>query len=351
MVWRGPAMKEEISREEPGLLREDVDPKAWRDMSREHRYALVEGMVLRHARFAEAMRRISYCAQFCGEIASRNPPCLALLGETGAGKTTVVQTWLAQSGEKEREEGDRLIIPILSVVIPSHARKKGAAAAFLNALHDPNPSRGTEWNMLVRLYRLIQVCQVRLIVVDEFQHIIDRETQRVLHDVADFLKDLINQTHVPMILVGKLGEAEAILHSNPQLDRRVGSPYVLGPFEWDRNRASETIKEFRTVLREIDRSLPLDWSGLQGEEMARRFFYASEGYMGWLMDLIRHSTLAAIDRGEAMLTRAVLAQVYEERLAQTLLGEGKCNPFAREEFPEEVLSQLQGPRRGRKRRG
>ena len=344
-------MSVERSQGEQGSMDDQVDPKAWRDMSREHRYALVEGMVLTHARFAEAMRRMTYCAQFAGGFAPRNPPCLALLGETGAGKTTVVQTWLAQYGEKEREEGDRLIIPVLSVLIPSHARKKGAAAAFLSALHDPNPSRGTEWNMLVRLYRLIQECQVRLIVVDEFQHIIDRETQRVLHDVADFLKDIINQTHVPMILVGKLGEAEAILHSNPQLDRRVGSPYVLGPFEWDRSRASETIKEFRTVLREIDRSLPLDWSGLQGEEMACRLFYACEGYMGWLMDLIRHSTLAAIDRGETMLTRALLAQVYEERLSQTLLGEGKWNPFRREEFPEEALSQLHGPRKGKSRRG
>jgi hypothetical protein len=329
---------------------EPVDAKEWRNMSREHRYALVEGMVLTHARFAEATRRMAYCAQFTEGLASRNPPCLALLGETGAGKTTVVQTWLAQRGEKEREEDDQLIIPVLSVLMPSHARKKGAAAAFLSALHDPNPRRGTEWNMLVRLYRLIHVCQVRLIVVDEFQHIIDRETQRVLHDVADFLKDIINQTRVPMILVGKKGEAEAILHSNPQLDRRVGSPYVLGPFEWDRSRASETIKEFRTVLREIDRSLPLDWSGLQEEEMARRFFYACEGYMGWLMDLIRHSTLAAIDRGEVMLTRTVLAQVYEERLAQTLLGEGKENPFAREGFPEEALSQIHGSRKGGKRR-
>jgi hypothetical protein len=68
------------------------------------------------------------------------------------------------------------------------------------------------------------------------------------------------------------------------------------------------------------------------------------------MDLIRHSTLAAIDRGEAVLTRAMLAQVYEERLAQTLLGEGKENPFAREEFPEEALRQLHGSRKGGKRR-
>jgi hypothetical protein len=46
----------------------------------------------------------------------------------------------------------------------------------------------------------------------------------------------------------------------------------------------------------------------------------------------------------------MLAQVYEERLAQTLLGEGKENPFAREEFPEEALRQLHGSRKGGKRR-
>jgi hypothetical protein len=66
---------------------EQGDPKEWRNMSREQRYALVEGMVLTHARFAEATRRMAYCAQFTEELASRNPPCLALLGETGAGKT------------------------------------------------------------------------------------------------------------------------------------------------------------------------------------------------------------------------------------------------------------------------
>ena len=38
-----------------------------------------------------------------------------------------------------------------------------------------------------------------MIFVDEFQHIADKETQRVLHAVADFLKDLINETHVPMV--------------------------------------------------------------------------------------------------------------------------------------------------------
>jgi hypothetical protein len=67
-------------------MRENVDPKAWRNLSREQRYTLVEGMVLTHARFVEAMRRMAYCAQFAEGLASRNPPCLALLGETGAGK-------------------------------------------------------------------------------------------------------------------------------------------------------------------------------------------------------------------------------------------------------------------------
>lgn len=60
-----------------GTPDEQRDPKGWRNMSREQRYALVEGMVLTHARFAEATRRMAYCAQCTEGLASRHPPCLA----------------------------------------------------------------------------------------------------------------------------------------------------------------------------------------------------------------------------------------------------------------------------------
>jgi hypothetical protein len=195
--------------------------------------------------------------------------------------------------------------------------------------------------MISRVHRLIKRCKVQIIFVDEFQHLRDKDTQKVVHAIADFLKDVINQSHVPMILAGKLGEAESILMANSQLDRRVGTSLVLEPFEWDRSRPEKTIKEFRTLMRDIDRALPLDLSDLQNEEMAFRFFYASDGYLGWIMEIIREAAIRAIDTNSHCLHMPLLAAAYEARIAGTEMGEGKVNPFSSKNFTEATVDRLE----------
>jgi hypothetical protein len=308
-------------------------------MTKAQRIDLVEHILLEHERFNTILARIDYCARFGGEIETKNPPCLAILGETGAGKTTLVDTWLEKAPLRGMETPEGSVIPYLYVLVPSSPKKKGAVAAFLRALHDPNPSRGTEWDMISRVHRLIKRCKVRVIFVDEFQHLLDKDTQKVVQAIADFLKDIINQAHVPLVLTGKLGEAEPILEANAQLDRRVGTPLVLEPFQWDRNRP-ETIKEFRTLMRDIDRALPLDSSHLQDEEMAFRFFYASDGYLGWIMEIIREAAIRAIDTDCHCLNMPLLAAAYEARLAGAEVGDGKVNPFATANFTQATVDQL-----------
>ncbi len=316
------------------------DPNQGRDMTKAQRIDMVEHLLLHHERFNALLARIDYCARFGGEIETKNPPCLAILGNTGAGKTTLIDAWLEKAPLRTMETAEGVIIPYLYVLVPSSPKKKGAVSAFLRALHDPNPSRGTEWDMISRVHRLIKRCKVQVIFVDEFQHLRDKDTQKVVHAIADFLKDIINQAHIPMILTGKLGEAESILVANSQLDRRVGTPLVLEPFEWDRGRPEETIKEFRTLMRDIDRALPLDLSDLQSEEVAFRFFYASNGYLGWIMEIIREAAIRAIDTDCHCLNMPLLAAAYEARLAGTDVGDGKVNPFSTANFTEATVDQL-----------
>lgn len=324
------------------------DPKQWQANTKDQRFDMVEHILLKHERFNTLLERIDYCARFGTEIETKNPPCLAILGNTGAGKTTLIDTWLANAPLHAMETPEGSIIPYLYVLVPSSPKKKGAAAAFLGALHDPNPSRGTEWDMIRRVHNLIKRCKVKMIFVDEFQHLVDKDTQQVVHAIADFLKDIINQAHVPMVLTGKLGEAEPILQANSQLDRRVGTPFVLLPFEWDRNRP-ETVKEFRTLMRDIDRALPLDLSDLQNEEMAFRFYYASDGYLGWIMEIIREAAIRAIDTDCHCLNMPLLAAAYEARLAGAEVGDGKVNPFSTAKFTEATVDQLRFAAKKRRR--
>ncbi len=316
-----------------------LDPKQWRSLTNAQRIDMVEHLLIKHKNFNILFARIDYCARFGSEIKSKNPPCLAILANTGAGKTTLIDTWLANAPLSEMETPEGTIIPYLYVPVLSNPKKKGAVAAFLRALHDPNPSRGTEWDMISRVHRLLKKCRVQVIFVDEFQHMIDKDTQKVVYAVTDFLKDIITQTHCPMILTGILGEAEAILEANEQLDRHIGTPLILPPFEWDRQRP-ETIKEFRTLMRDIDRGLPLDLSDLQDEEMAFRFFYASDGYLGWIMEIIRGAAIQAIDTGCNTLNATLLANAYQTRLAGTEVGYGKVNPFSTPNFTQATADQF-----------
>lgn len=245
---------------------------------------------------------------------------------------TLVQEWLARNGHGRRETPQGCIIPYLYVSVPAKASIKGTAAAFLTTLGDPNPGRGTQWNMVTRLHMLLKRCQVRMIFVDEFQHILDRDTLRVLNAVTDFLKDIINQSNIPMILIGQKGEAEPILQTNPQLSRRVGTPRYMTPFPWDRSQP-KTIAEFRTLLESIDLELPLDPSGLESLDIAYRFHYATNGYLGWIMHLVRHAAHLAISEGCSMLNRVLLEHAYNACISGTVMGENKMNPFSAKRFP------------------
>jgi hypothetical protein len=309
------------------MQQETSSSNNWKMMSNEQRYAVIERILITHRGFTQLLAELDTCHLYTQNVSTHNPPCLAILGATGAGKTRLIQEWLSRNKQSRRETPSGSIIPYLYVSVPAKASIKGTAAAFLTTLGDPNPGRGTQWNMVTRLHTLLKVCKVRMIFVDEFQHIIDRETQRVLNAVADFLKDIINQSHIPMILIGQEGEAEPILRVNPQLSRRVGTPRYLKPFPWDHTHP-ETIAEFCTLLESIDLELPFDPSGLGEQDLAFRLHYATDGYLGWIMPLIRRAAILAIATGCSTLNLPLLQQAYDDCIVGTVMEQDKINPFS-----------------------
>lgn len=303
----------------------------WKQLSNAERYAIIDHILIMYRGFTDLLAELDYCHLYTQSSSTHNPPCLAILGETGAGKTKLVEEWLARNNNRRTETLGGSHIPYLYLSVPAKASIKGTASAFLSTLGDPNPGRGTQWNMITRLHLLLKSCKVRMIFVDEFQHILDRDTQIVLNAVTDFLKDIINQSAIPMILIGQKGEAEPILQANPQLSRRVGTPRYLKPFPWDRSQP-QTISEFRTIMESIDQELPFDRSGLESEDMAYRFHYASDGYLGWVMSLIRRAAYLAITEQCPTLNRILLKQAYDDTIAGTVMGVKKLNPFEFEHF-------------------
>ena len=212
-------------------------------------------------------------------------------GQQGAGKTTLRRAYARRYPRRATREG--ISVPVLDAAIPVPATIKHLVTELLSSLGDPVPDRGTIVTQTRRLKTLIGECRVELIILDEFQHFIDRDSNVILVTVSNWLKDLLNETGVPMALIG-MPYSDVILHANAQLERRFAMRVSLDPFGW--NKAERQI-EFRMFLNYLDEKLPFPQrSGLADPETALRIFSgATEGVIGYVMSLIRRAAALSID--------------------------------------------------------
>jgi hypothetical protein len=166
-----------------------------------------------------------------------------------------------------------------------------------------------------------------MIILDEFQHFIDRESQKVLKTISDWLKVLVNRTKLPIILIG-MPKSETVLDAagNEQLKRRFSARATLEPFSWGADKEQQ--EEMSIFLAQLDEALDLflpEQSHLAGEEIACLIHIATGGIVDKIMKLIRGAARLALSRGIKSLDLDLLAEAYEEHLAN---NKPECaNPF------------------------
>ncbi len=281
----------------------------------------IESIRVAYPRWQGIVEEIGRCQEW-GPVAAE-PPCLLVVGPTGAGKSTLVETYAQEHPAVLTESG--ITYPVVRATIPTPATIKALAMVLLAALGDPRATSGTVGAMTYRLTHYFRDCKVELLILDELQHFRDRDNRRVLENASNWLKTLIKETGVACVLVGLQGEAEEVVRLNPQLARLFGAPHVLLPFAWEERRP-ETVREFVACLTLLEGALPLaERPDLSGLGMARRLHAASGGVMAYLMELLRGATYLALTEGRVTLDLDVLGRAFEQRLAS--LRRGTANPF------------------------
>lgn len=274
------------------------------------RIPFIQLIRLRYPRSEEILEKIRKC--FNDQANSVEPPCLLLVGPSGAGKTTIL--------EIIRDEHPRIVtetrvdIPLLMSSVDVPATLGNFASRLLLDLGDPRYANGTVGNRLFRVEEYIKDCHTIMLILDELQHFVDRDSDLILRTVTDRLKSLIKLHKLACILTGLQDEAEQVVDSNPQLARLFPDPIILEPFGWDESRP-DTIKEFRTLLSQLEKALPLnEKSNLSTRDLAWRIFVATDGLMGFLMALIREATQQALEHGLECLDEAVLKEAFDKKL-------------------------------------
>lgn len=293
--------------------------------------ARANNALIHYPRFNELHRSIRMCQEL--SVLAGEPQCMVLEGVTGAGKSTLVRAYSASF--PRRETGEGTIIPVLYVETPSPATVKGLAARMLEAMGDPAAQRGTLWSMNSRLVHYGGQCQVQLVALDDFHHLIDRETNRVLAEVSDWLKVLIKEMNKPFLVVGIEGKVDLILQNNKQLSRLFAVRETLEPFQWEPSD-KETIREFALFVKCAEEGLGMSLADeFKREEWLQRLYMATNGIVGNVMNLIRFAALLAQQEQATLLTREIMGRAFDTRLRKHVPR--SANPFTDVPQPEAVL--------------
>lgn len=283
----------------------------------------VKRIVIEHPKYKAIYKRIEETHLF--SLGSSQADGVFLTGISGVGKTTLLKDYTERFPRKVVDGTS--IVPILYFKVPVGATPKAVASQILYELGDINFDKGTQVQLTTRIFYFVERCKVEMIIMDEFQHLIDRDTEHVLNKASDWIKTFLEEVNIPVLLCG-MPEAEKIFIRNKQLDRRFCIRESLEPFNY---RTRDEQNEFRTFLKVIDNELPFQKpANLANPKLAEKIFYATKGVPFFVLKILEEATVEAAKNGMDLITEFELYEAYRKiTLSQR---PNSVNPFNNNEF-------------------
>ncbi len=275
---------------------------------------LAHAALIRYPRFNALHADIKQC-QYLSKIAGE-PKCMSLEGLPGAGKTTLVKEYA--KAFPRIETGERTLVPVFYVPTPSPVTIKGMASKMLEKLGDPGFARGRGRidSLDSRLINHLQASKTEFVILDDFHHLVDTETHRILVKVSDWLKALIKEAEIPFLVVGIEGQVEKILKANDQLSRLFPMRETLHPFTWDTQKPS-TIKELARFIEYAEKALQMPLTKeIRRVELLYRLYFVTGGVVANIMSLLRAAQLIALTRKSPSIELCDLSQAFQKHLAK-----------------------------------
>ncbi|WP_434654942.1 TniB family NTP-binding protein [Chromobacterium violaceum] len=277
-----------------------------------------EHIQILHPQFADALARLNDFHRLGLDGAA--PRHLLLVGASGAGKTSALQTFASQHPAGLTEEGRHL--PIVYVRTPASPTVRGLAEAILIALGAGLQMRGSAQEKTNQVVQLLRGCRTEMLMLDEFHHFVE-SGRKVFEEVTEWLKTLIDTAGIPTVLSG-LPECELILRSNEQLRRRFAARVTLTPIGFSSAKEKAL---FRDVLHAWDTQINQGRSlwGLADWERVRRMHYASNGLLGYVSKVVLGGLELMIRAGVTELGDCLLEQSFTRYVWAD--GVNEMNPF------------------------
>ncbi|WP_341703641.1 TniB family NTP-binding protein [Ferrovibrio sp.] len=261
----------------------------------------IENLRVDHPYWSSILKKLEYYRVW--SKGATDPYCMMILGDSGVGKSAVIDQFVSMHPPIVTPEGRK--VPILKVTTPAVPTMKALVEAIIITLLGRLPAKGTAEEQTARLIEFLRIAGVEMIIIDEFQHVIEHGRAKFQQATSDWLKNLISLSHLPVVIVG-MKRSKDIL-TNPQLKRRFMTKVEIKKFIWsDSGR-----QKFGEFLTRIDDAMPFETkAGLGSEEMVGRFYYASNGMLGTTMKTVRSAAHLAERKGLTSISLKELSRAY-----------------------------------------
>jgi len=284
--------------------------------------------VIEHKRFCEARDAIENLYQrtkLYGE-----PGSIAVCAFSGGGKSTLIR----EMGRKypPADMDTYMELPMLFAEIPASPSISSVAQALIDPLDGHYAPNATIGSLTETLVILIQQRHTKVLVIDEFQHLLERGSKIKAMEVADWFKGLMNRARVSLAIIG-LPYISRLFAANTQLRRRTQETYYLN--DWRLTRKEDVI-EFRSAIKSFADSVEYtcDRSIFGKGHVVNMIYFASNGVIGHVATLLSETFLCVIEAGKKKIEIGDLERAFRKKIWPD--APANRNPFCKS-FDEQAL--------------
>jgi hypothetical protein len=237
----------------------------------------------------------------------------SLRGLSRVGKTAL--TTKLRTMYPDFSKGDDPVRSIIYSEVPGNPSIKGVLDSILKEMGASSLSRDGAPQKILRIKHFVRELGVRLIILDEFQHLL-RVRGSSRDGLYDTIKTILNVCKCPILAVGTDSSLD-VIEEDSQLAGRCIYRREIRPFlppEGSRDEAetgrlvpAPTFRDFQGVIRQCVRTYEFpEPSDLEATETATRLYGASNGLFGKLVDIIDKAALLAKSANEKRITKGIL---------------------------------------------
>lgn len=222
---------------------------------------------------------------------------------------------------EENLKGTSRIKPVVYCRVPAEATVIATMKRVLKIMgvHLGNP---TQEALEYQLYETLRTCQTKLLVLDEFPHILRSMTDNAVRVAGDWLKNLADNFDGLILLAGE-ADCESVIDQRAAMGDRFPYRAYLSPFSL---ATDNEFNEFQKLMRAFTLETKYimgfqDMPALSNERELYAIYALTQGNLRKISDLLFGACSRALSRGDDTLLISDFSQASRDASFRTRLTE------------------------------